>query len=162
MDTLSSVLLAFAAFVAGAFAGYYLLRSGILGHARIVELEQALAASESELAAYKQQVTDEFTDTAEKFRDLNRSYEELHRQLAKSANALCGEANAPMLLGSADAELLAQEPLDMATQTDAADAATSSSALVTEAASTEARVAADEANTPAQPVEDSTQKQRPD
>lgn len=162
MDTLSSVLIVFTAFVAGAFAGYYLLRSGILGHARIVELEQALAASESELAAYKQQVTDEFTDTAEKFRDLNRSYEELHRQLAKSANALCGEANAPMLLGPADAKLLEQEPPAVTTQADDTEAATSSGARVTEVATTEACVAVDASISSAQPVEDSTQKQRPD
>ena len=97
---MSMVLVASLAFIAGALLGYFLLRSGILGHARIVELEQALAASEAERAEYKQQVTAEFTDTAEKFRALNRSYEDLHRQLAKSANVLCGEAGAPKLLDS--------------------------------------------------------------
>ena len=47
------LLIIMLAFIAGAFLGYYLLRSGILGHARIVELEQALAATETELADYK-------------------------------------------------------------------------------------------------------------
>ncbi|MEC7662326.1 MAG: DUF1043 family protein [Pseudomonadota bacterium] len=98
MESIGTVLIVLVAFIAGAMLSYFLLRSGIFGHARIVELEQALAASEAELADYKQRVTNEFTDTAEKFRSLNRSYEELHRQLAKSANALCGEAGAPMLL----------------------------------------------------------------
>ena len=101
MESLGTIFIALAAFVAGAMLGYFLLRTGILGHARIVELEQALAASETELADYKQRVTDEFTDTAEKFRSLNRSYEDLHRQLAKSANVLCGEAGAPILLSRA-------------------------------------------------------------
>ena len=103
------LLIIMLAFIAGAFLGYYLLRSGILGHARIVELEQALAATETELADYKQRVTEEFTDTAEKFRALNRSYEDLHRQLAKSANALCGEAGVPTLLDYAATPAL-QEP----------------------------------------------------
>jgi len=103
------LLIIMLAFIAGAFLGYYLLRSGILGHARIVELEQALAAAETELADYKQRVTEEFTDTAEKFRALNRSYEDLHRQLAKSANALCGEAGVPTLLDYAATPAL-QEP----------------------------------------------------
>ena len=78
-------------------------------YARIVELEQALAATETELADYKQRVTEEFTDTAEKFRALNRGYEDLHRQLAKSANALCGEAGVPTLLDYAATPAL-QEP----------------------------------------------------
>lgn len=103
------VLIIMLAFIAGALLGYYLLRSGILGHARIVELEQALAATETELADYKQRVTEEFTDTAEKFRALNRSYEDLHRQLAKSANALCDEAGVPTLLDYAATSAL-QEP----------------------------------------------------
>ena len=109
LETVSTLLIIILAFIAGAFLGYYLLRSGILGHARIVELEQALAATETELADYKQRVTEEFTDTAEKFRALNRSYEDLHRQLAKSANALCGEAGVPTLLDYAATPAL-QEP----------------------------------------------------
>ena len=109
LETVSMLLIIMLAFIAGAFLGYYLLRSGILGHARIVELEQALAATETELADYKQRVTEEFTDTAEKFRALNRSYEDLHRQLAKSANALCGEAGVPTLLDYAATPAL-QEP----------------------------------------------------
>ncbi len=111
---MSMVLIAVLAFVAGGLLGYFLLRSGILGHARIVELEQALAASEAERAEYKQQVTAEFTETAEKFRALNRSYEDLHRQLAKSASVLCGEAGAPKLLDPSVAPAL-QEQLSGAT-----------------------------------------------
>ena len=111
MESLGTIFIALAAFVAGAMLGYFLLRTGILGHARIVELEQALAASETELADYKQRVTDEFTDTAEKFRSLNRSYEDLHRQLAKSANVLCGEAGAPILLVPR-ADVLEQAPTE--------------------------------------------------
>ena len=106
------VLITLLAFIAGALAGYFLLRLGILGHARIVELEQALAATEAELADYKQRVTEEFTDTAEKFRALNRSYEDLHRQLAKSANVLCGEAGAPKLLDYSAASALQEQPGD--------------------------------------------------
>ncbi|MAD07301.1 MAG: hypothetical protein CMP86_07810 [Gammaproteobacteria bacterium] len=113
------VLIIMLAFIAGALLGYYLLRSGILGHARIVELEQALAATETELADYKQRVTEEFTDTAEKFRALNRSYEDLHRQLAKSANALCGEAGVPTLLDYAASPAL-QEPSTDPIDSDAA------------------------------------------
>jgi uncharacterized membrane-anchored protein YhcB (DUF1043 family) len=109
LETVSTLLIIMLAFIAGGLLGYYLLRSGILGHARIVELEQALAATETELADYKQRVTEEFTDTAEKFRALNRSYEDLHRQLAKSANALCGEAGVPTLLDYAATPAL-QEP----------------------------------------------------
>ena len=78
------------------------------GPLHVVELEQALAATETELADYKQRVTEEFTDTAESFA-LNRSYEDLHRQLAKSANALCGEAGVPTLLDYAATPAL-QEP----------------------------------------------------
>ena len=111
MESLGTIFIALAAFVVGAMLGYFLLRTGILGHARIVELEQALAASETELADYKQRVTDEFTDTAEKFRSLNRSYEDLHRQLAKSANVLCGEAGAPILL-EPRADVLEQAPIE--------------------------------------------------
>ena len=107
---MSVVVISLLAFVAGGLLGYFLLRSGILGHARIVELEQALAASEAERAEYKQQVTAEFTDTAEKFRALNRSYEDLHRQLAKSANALCGEAGAPTLIDYSGASSLPEQP----------------------------------------------------
>ena len=114
------VLIIMLAFIAGALLGYYLLRSGILGHARIVELEQALAAAETELADYKQRVTEEFTDTAEKFRALNRSYEDLHRQLAKSANALCGEAGVPTMLDYAASPAL-QEPSTDPIDSDAAD-----------------------------------------
>jgi uncharacterized membrane-anchored protein YhcB (DUF1043 family) len=113
------VLIIMLAFIAGALLGYYLLRSGILGHARIVELEQALAATETELADYKQRVTEEFTDTAEKFRALNRSYEDLHRQLAKSANALCGEAGVPTMLDYAASPAL-QEPSTDPIDSDAA------------------------------------------
>ena len=107
------LLIASAAFVVGAGLSYFLVSTGILGHARVVELEQALAASESELADYKQQVTTEFTDTAEKFRALNRSYEDLHRQLAKSANVLCGEAGAPTLLDLPSSDVLEQQPEDL-------------------------------------------------
>jgi uncharacterized membrane-anchored protein YhcB (DUF1043 family) len=107
------LLIASAAFVVGAGLSYFLVSTGILGHARVVELEQALAASESELADYKQQVTTEFTDTAEKFRALNRSYEDLHRQLAKSANVLCGEAGAPTLLDPPSSDLLEEQPEEL-------------------------------------------------
>ncbi|NCF32188.1 MAG: DUF1043 family protein [Proteobacteria bacterium] len=113
MDTFSMLLIASAAFVVGAGLSYFLVSTGILGHARVVELEQALAASESELADYKQQVTTEFTDTAEKFRALNRSYEDLHRQLAKSANVLCGEVGAPTLLDPPTGDVLEQKPEDL-------------------------------------------------
>jgi uncharacterized membrane-anchored protein YhcB (DUF1043 family) len=113
LDTFTMLLIASAAFVVGAGLSYFLVSTGILGHARVVELEQALAASESELADYKQQVTTEFTDTAEKFRALNRSYEDLHRQLAKSANVLCGEAGAPTLLDPPTGDVLEQNPEDL-------------------------------------------------
>ncbi len=140
LETVSTLLIIILAFIAGAFLGYYLLRSGILGHARIVELEQALAATETELADYKQRVTEEFTDTAEKFRALNRSYEDLHRQLAKSANALCGEAGVPTLLDYAATPALQEpsaDPIDSDTKAadvvpDRADSKTTASIMPSE------------------------------
>ena len=96
----TTLIIAAVAFVIGGFVGYFLLRSGLIGQARIKELEEALAAKDKELTTYKKQVVDEFTLTADKFRNLNRSYEELHRQLARSATNLCGDAGTPLLLDS--------------------------------------------------------------
>ena len=163
------VLIIMLAFIAGALLGYYLLRSGILGHARIVELEQALAATETELADYKQRVTEEFTDTAEKFRALNRSYEDLHRQLAKSANALCDEAGVPTLLDYAATSTLQEPSTDPIDQGSAAvdivldqaetplDAKITGSSLHSEAVPEQAdqEVESAETTTPATTVQDS-------
>ena len=164
LETVSTLLIIILAFIAGAFLGYYLLRSGILGHARIVELEQALAATETELADYKQRVTEEFTDTAEKFRALNRSYEDLHRQLAKSANALCGEAGVPTLLDYAATPALQEpsaDPIDSDTKAadvvpDRADSKTTASIMPSETESEHTDAALESAEVAATVLQDST------
>jgi len=81
----------------------YLLASRSGPKARVMELERALDAAQSELSDYKRDVYGQFAQTAEKFRDLDRSYNELHRQLAESSVALCGDAATP-LLQAADAD----------------------------------------------------------
>ena len=164
LETVSTLLIIILAFIAGAFLGYYLLRSGILGHARIVELEQALAATETELADYKQRVTEEFTDTAEKFRALNRSYEDLHRQLAKSANTLCGEAGVPTLLDYAATPALQEpstDPIDSDTNAvdvvpDQADSKTTASTAPGETESEHTDAALESAEAAATVLQDST------
>ena len=164
LETVSTLLIIMLAFIAGGLLGYYLLRSGILGHARIVELEQALAATETELADYKQRVTEEFTDTAEKFRALNRSYEDLHRQLAKSANALCGEAGVPTLLDYAATPALQEpstDPIDSDTNAvdvvpDQADSKTAGSIAPGETESEHTDAALESAEAAATVLQDST------
>ena len=164
LETVSTLLIIMLAFIAGGLLGYYLLRSGILGHARIVELEQALAATETELADYKQRVTEEFTDTAEKFRALNRSYEDLHRQLAKSANALCGEAGVPTLLDYAATPALQEpstDPIDSDTNAvdvvpDQADSKTTASTAPSETESEHTDAALESAEAAATVPQDST------
>ena len=164
LETVSTLLIIMLAFIAGGLLGYYLLRSGILGHARIVELEQALAATETELADYKQRVTEEFTDTAEKFRALNRSYEDLHRQLAKSANALCGEAGVPTLLDYAAIPALQEpstDPIDSDTNAvdvvpDQADSKTTASTAPSETEPEHTDAALESAEAAATVLQDST------
>jgi uncharacterized membrane-anchored protein YhcB (DUF1043 family) len=82
----------------GASVGYF-LGKGKDNSKRVRELEDALEASQSELADYRSEVYGQFAQTAEKFRALDRSYNDLHRQLAESSVALCGDEATPLLAG---------------------------------------------------------------
>jgi len=86
------------ALLGGAAIGY-LLGKGRNNSARVQELEEALASSQSELADYRSEVYGQFAETAEKFRALDKSYNDLHRQLAESSVALCGDEATPLLAG---------------------------------------------------------------
>jgi uncharacterized membrane-anchored protein YhcB (DUF1043 family) len=81
----------------GGVLGYFLKGRDKVSATRIVTLEEALAASQTELADYRQDVVQQFSDTADKFKVLDASYHALHRQLASSAVALCGDQGTPLL-----------------------------------------------------------------
>ena len=104
MDDFLSFLTLGGLFLVGVFLGYFLCRTGLVGHSKLKEVEQGLKEKEKELKDYRNQVAQEFTATAEKFRDLNQSYRELHKQLSSSANLLCDEVDLPLLNSPGDAE----------------------------------------------------------
>ena len=85
------------ALAVGIVLGYFLKGRDKVSATRIVTLEEALAASQTELADYRQDVVQQFSDTADKFKILDASYHALHRQLASSAVALCGDQGTPLL-----------------------------------------------------------------
>ena len=104
MDDFVSFLTLSGLFLVGVFLGYFLCRTGLVGHSKLKEVEGLLREKEKELKDYRKLVAEEFTNTAEKFRELNQSYSALHKQLSSSANLLCDVVDLPLLNSPADAE----------------------------------------------------------
>ena len=104
MDDFVSFLTLSGLFLVGVFLGYFLCRTGLVGHSKLKEVEGLLREKEKELKDYKKQVAEEFTTTAEKFRELNKSYSALHKQLSSSANLLCDDVDITLLNSPADEE----------------------------------------------------------
>ena len=97
MTTELIIACTFVALAVGIVLGYFLKGRDKVSATRIVTLEEALAASQTELTDYRQDVVQQFSDTADKFKILDASYHALHRQLASSAVALCGDQGTPLL-----------------------------------------------------------------
>jgi len=55
------------------------------------QLTEQLAAAQTELAEYKEQVALHFADTATAVNDLTDSYRKVHAELSKGAQALCDD-----------------------------------------------------------------------
>ncbi len=83
--------------VIGAFIGYWISASSSTKK-QAEKLEADLAESRASFEAYRKEVFDEFSETASKFKSLNASYVDLHQHLARSANTLCGETAASILI----------------------------------------------------------------
>ena len=105
MDDFVSFLTLSGLFLVGVFLGYFLCRTGLVGHSKLKEVEGLLREKEKELKDYRKQVAEEFTTTAEKFSELNQSYSALHKQLSSSANLLCDDLDITLLNAPIDAEL---------------------------------------------------------
>ena len=104
MDDFVSFLILSGLFLVGVFLGYFLCRTGLVGHSKLKEVEQCLKEKEKELKDYRTQAAQEFTTTAEKFRELNQSYSALHKQLSSSANLLCDDVDLTLLISPTDTE----------------------------------------------------------
>ena len=104
MDDFVSFVTLSGLFLVGVFLGYFLCRTGLVGHSKLREVEGLLREKEKELKDYRKQVAEEFTTTAEKFRELNQSYSALHKQLSSSANLLCDDVDITLLNAPTDAE----------------------------------------------------------
>ena len=110
MDDFVSFLILSGLFIVGVFLGYFLCRTGLVGHSKLREVEARLREKEKELKDYRKQVAQEFTTTAEKFGELNQSYSALHKQLSSSANLLCDDVDITLLSSPADAEFIEVQP----------------------------------------------------
>ena len=104
MDDFISFLILSGLFLVGVFLGYFLCRTGLVGHSKLRKVEALLREKEKELKDYREQVAQEFTTTAEKFGELNQSYSALHKQLSSSANLLCDDVDIALLSSPADEE----------------------------------------------------------
>jgi len=83
--------------IAGAFITYW-FQSTSATKKQALKAEDELKETQEAFEAYRNEVLGEFSETASKFKALNTSYIELHQQLSRSANTLCGEAAANVLL----------------------------------------------------------------
>jgi len=77
--------------VIGLFAGVLLARRGGKSDARVRELEEQIARTETEHATYRGQVSQHFVETSRRLQDLTLQYKSVYEHLADGARSLCPE-----------------------------------------------------------------------